>query len=324
MPLGLTPDSVRPPSGEVLSLDGPTMGVAWSVRAVLPLGRDGRALGEAVQRRLNDIVLQMSQWEPGSDLSRFNAAPAGASITLPNDFWTVLSYAARLAADTEGAFDPTLGRLVDLWGFGPARAAGPPDHAAIRRALEDGGWRRLALEPATGSARQPGGLHLDLSGVAKGFGVDAAAAVLEAAGLDAYLVEIGGELRGAGVKPDSSPWWVEIETPPDLERSPEPIRLALHGLSVATSGDYRRARIENGRRVAHTLDPRTGRPLADPPASVTVAHPRCMAADALCTALTVMGIDHGLAYADRGGIAARFVARDGGERFSAAFAAMLD
>jgi thiamine biosynthesis lipoprotein len=163
---------------------------------------------------------------------------------------------------------------------------------------------------------QPGGAVLDLSSVAKGHAVDRLALRLEALGVRHYLVEAGGELRGAGVKADGQPWWVELEGVPDAIGAPIPQSVvALHGLAVATSGDYRRYFHHAQRRASHTLDPRSGYPIANDLASVTVLAPTCMAADALSTALTVMGVEAGLAYADGRGLAARFLLRrDGGLR----------
>jgi thiamine biosynthesis lipoprotein len=144
---------------------------------------------------------------------------------------------------------------------------------------------------------------------------------LTAAGIASHLVEIGGELRGEGVKPDGQPWWVALEAAPG--RTGAGTLVALHGLSVATSGCYRRCFAVDGRRFAHTIDPATGRPLADPPLAVTVLHRSCMAADALATALTVLGPDAGLEHAEQHDVAALVVTARG-ERASPAFTAMLD
>jgi thiamine biosynthesis lipoprotein len=230
--------------------------------------------------------------------------------------------ALALASATRGAFDPSIAPLVDLWGFGPvpARGAGLPTDLEIAAARARVGWRRLGLDAATGRLTQPGGVALDLSGIAKGYAVDRVAHLLEAAGIVSWLVEIGGELRGQGVKPDDTPWWVAIEQVPGLV-------VALHGLAVATSGDARRHFTQGGRIFGHTIDPRTGWPIADSLASVTVLHPRCMQADALATALAVLGPGAGMEHAARQGIAALFLLRDarGGlvERRSPAFEAML-
>lgn len=301
------------------------MGVTWSARAVLPAGLASDVAREAVQARLDRLVAEVSHWEPASALSRFNRAGAGEWVVLPEDLWAVLTAGLEAAARSDGAFDPTMGRLVDLWGFGPAGSRGDaPAAEDVADACADAGWRRLELSSADRAARQPGGLSLDLSGIAKGHGVDLVVETLAGLGVSACLAEIGGELRGAGVRPDGEPWWVEIEAPPDLAAAPAPIRLALHGLAVATSGDYRLTREVGGRRVAHTLDPRTGAPLVGAPASVTVLHESCMIADAHSTVLTVLGPAAGAAYAEAEGFAARILTRDGDEWLSPVFRAMLD
>ncbi len=312
------------PSGAVLVLTGEALGTSWTVRAVGDPA-DGLRLSAAVREEIVRVDEQMSHWRADSALSRFNAADRGTPHALPRPFADVLDYAMSLAQQTEGAFDPTLGPLVDLWGFGPPgpRADVPADDQ-IETARAVGGWRRLEQNP---DARwvQPGGLRLDLSGVAKGFAVDAASERLTAEGASHHLVEIGGELRGHGVKPDGRPWWVELEQPPDLD-APRTLA-ALHELSVATSGDQVRVFEHEGRAFSHTLDGRTGRPVDNGVASVTVLHLSAMQADALASALTVMGPDAGMAHAETNGLAVRMIVRGTGgleERISPAFAAMLD
>jgi thiamine biosynthesis lipoprotein len=176
---------------------------------------------------------------------------------------------------------------------------------------------------------QPGGVQFDLSSVAKGFAVDRVSHALRDLGAADHLVEIGGELRGSGTKPDGSPWWVALDQPAAGDAGDPACEtiVALHGLSVATSGDAQRYFERDGRRWSHTIDPRTGRPVSDRLAAVTVLHPSCMRADALATALTVLGPDGGLDYATACGLAARFVirrARGIEERITPAFAAMLE
>jgi len=326
VPLDLSPPAARPRGGAVVEFGGPTMGVAWSVKAVAAPGFDAAAAQGEVQRRLNLIVAQMSPWEPGSDISRFNAAPAGAWMDLAPAFAHVLDAALGWARESDGAFDPTAGRLVDLWGFGPpGPAAAPPAQPLIDQALAACGWDRLALDGAR--VFQPGGLALDLSGIAKGFGVDEASRALTQMGLGDHLVEIGGELRGEGVKPDGQPWWVEIAAPPDAALPGGPIRVALHGLSIATSGDYRRFLDHEGVRYAHTLDPRAGRPADNGVRSVSVIARTCMDADALCTAIAVLGPVEGARFAETRGLAAHILVEDAGglrEVCSPALLAMLD
>lgn len=325
VPLSLTAEATRPRDGRPASLKGPTMGVTWSLQAWVPRGLADGGLSAAVQGACDTVVAQMSTWEPSSDLCRFNGAPAGAWVEVPPHLMTVVAVACDLAEESGGAFDPTVGALTDLWGFGPAGpVAAAPNLASRNRAAT--GWRELRLDRANGRLLQPGGLRLDLSGIAKGFGVDLAAEALEALGVRDYLLEIGGELRGGGVKGDGQPWWVEIETPPGGELSEPPILIALHGLSVATSGDWRRTWSDGGGRYSHTLDPVTRAPAAGPVAAVSVLHPSCMQADALCTALAVLG-PAGEAFACEHDIAARIVSRqpDGlAEWISPAFARLLD
>lgn len=281
------------------------MGVSWRVLAQAPLGVPDVAIAAAAQGAADLVVGQMSTWEPLSDLSRFNQAPAGAWIDIPDHLMTVVRAARDLAARSDGAFDPTVGAAVDLWGFGPAGAVSEAPGASALSGLRVG-WRDLEVDGAR--LRQPGGLRLDLSGIAKGYGVDLIAEALATLGVRDALVEIGGELRGAGVKGDGEPWWVEIERPKDVELADEPVLVALHGLSIATSGDWRRQFTAGGHRYSHTLDPHTRQPVNGDIAAVSVLHPQCMQADGLCTALMVLG-RAGPAFAEAQGIAAQFVIR---------------
>ncbi|SDP08139.1 thiamine biosynthesis lipoprotein [Ralstonia sp. 25mfcol4.1] len=322
------PPPVR--AGQVRQWAGPTMGTTWSVRAVVAPGHaDGRgeAIEAGIRAVLDGVIAQMSNWSDVSDLSRFNHAAADGWVTLPDDCFTVLQAALQTARDSGGAYDPTAGPLVDLWGFGPAgRRAAAPSVDDVRRARERCGWQRLDVDADRRRVRQPGGVSLDLCAIAKGFAVDAVSRHLDAHGLSHHLVEIGGELRGHGLKPDGMPWWVELESPTAEGAAPTRTLVALPGLSVATSGDYRRYFEQDGQRYAHTIDPRTGYPAAHALASVTVIHRECMLADALSTALTVLGPQAGMAFAQRHALAARFLVRTPGgfdERTTPAFAAML-
>lgn len=301
------------------ALAGETMGTRWSARVV------GGADAGGIQAVLDGVVAEMSHWEPGSDLSRFNRSAPGEWQSLPPAFSHVLAAALSVAEASDGAFDPTMGVLADLWGFGPSGPRdGIPGDEAIAEALARSGRATIEHDPLLLSARRTARSQLDFSGIAKGYGVDAVAGHLLAKGHQDFLVEVGGELRGAGVKPDGHPWWVDLETPPGAPVVP--IRVALHGISVATSGDYRRYFDHGGRRYAHTLDPRTGTPLANNVVSVSVLHPECMLADAWATALTVLGRG-GMALAEREGLAVQMLVRedDGfGESLSPALVGMLD
>jgi thiamine biosynthesis lipoprotein len=343
VPLDIVPGLPPPDSGEGL-FTGSTMGTDWSARFMLPPGV-AADLQAALEHELDQIVAQMSHWAPDSLLSVYNAAPAGSWHALPPQFYEVIDYALQVAHDSGGAYDPAAGDFVELWGFGPGIGASKrydqagfyaPSPAAVadllaRRASTHAhartGWHTL-LDRAHKRLLQPGGAVLDLSAVAKGYAVDRLAWCLERHGVHHYLVEIGGELRGAGVKGDGQPWWVEVEGVPDADRlGVAPPVVALHGLAIATSGDYRRYFQQARRRVPHTLDPRTGQPISNGLASVTVLAPTCMQADALSTALTVLGPQAGMAFAEERGLAARFLLRrdDGGlaESISPAWREMM-
>ena len=323
----------RPPSDLIWDFAGETMGTTWAVRLSPPPGLDRAAFQTAIEEELGRIILFFSHWEPRSELSRFNAAPAGFwAVSEP--FWTLLNAALDLADETDGAVDPTLGALVDLWGFGPP---GPrpldafgqgftvpfEEEIAAARALS--GWGRLRLNRAARGVQQLGGVKLDFSGIAKGHAVDKVSERLTAMGATHHLVEIGGELRGAGVKPDGRPWWAELQQAPG---APAPRTVAaLFDLAVATSGDWVRRYEVYGQAYSHTIDGRTGRPVDNGVASVTVLADTAMYADAMATALTVMGPREGPAFAEAMGVAAAFVVRgeDGvTETVTPAFTAMLD
>lgn len=282
----MTPDAARPRPGRRVRLSGPTMGVSWTLLAEAPDAVTDGQLTAAVQGAADRVVRQMSSWEPGSDLCRYNAAPAGSWVTAPTELLTVVRAGLALAEASGGAFDPTVGEAVDLWGFGAWGAALKPP-GAERLAAAAQGWRRLRIDGER--LHQPGGLKLDLSGIAKGYGVDLAVQAVRALGVRDLLMEIGGELRGEGVRGDGQPWWVDLERPPEADLAQPTMRIALHGLSVATSGDWRRQFVFEGRRFSHTIDPATRAPVRSDLAQVSVLHADCMQADALATALMVKG-----------------------------------
>jgi FAD:protein FMN transferase len=292
------------------ALAGASMGTTWSARLIVPVGVTEHALRAAIQGALDQVVAQMSHWEPDSDITRYNGAAPGW-VELPAHFRTVLDYGLHVAAATDGAYDPAIGALVQAWGFGPRqRAFAPPSGPAIEDARRRGGWRRVRREGLR--AWQDGGVQLDLSGIAKGYGVDRAARALDALGVRDYLMEVGGELRARGKRPDGEPWRVAVEWP---DSGAQAAAVVLRDRSIATSGDYRRYFLHGGgaggrRRYSHTLDPRSGRPVDNDVASVTVLHPGCMQADAWATALTVLGLEAGLQCAQRHGLAALFVVRE--------------
>lgn len=311
-------DSAAPALGAQLhQLDGQTMGTTWQLRWVASPDAALEPVHAAVQAELDLVVQQMSTWLPGSNLDRFNRAPPGTWHTVPEAMAEVLQAAMWLAEVSAGAFNPAAGALVNAWGFGPGPrytdpGFAPPSADATRAALARCNWRSLRWDREHQQLWQPGEVLLDFSAIAKGYAVDRVSRRLASMGLPHHLVEVGGELRGAGMRMDGLPWWVDLEQPPtDPHQAPLPTtRVALHGLSVATSGDYRRVYTHGGERRAHTIDPRTGWPVAHGLASVSVLHADCVWADAWATALTVLGLAEGMALARAHRIAALFVERE--------------
>ena len=294
-------------------LQGRTMGTSWALRfdnqRLLPLPLVHAAINDALAR----VIAQMSHWEPDSDISRFNAAPNGSRHTIALEFRNVLTCALRWAEASGSAIDPTVGALVACWGFGPDAGASSLAFIPSAQAVEDAractGWQRLAFDATTTMLSQPGGVRLDFSGIAKGFAVDHCIAALQAIGLRDVLMEIGGELRGAGRRPDGQPWQIAIDMP-GADHAAIPQRVRLDELAIATSGNRWHLREKDGRRWSHTIDPRSGEPVLNELAAVTVLHSSCMEADALATVLMVLGPIDGMAFAQTHDIAARFFCRN--------------
>jgi thiamine biosynthesis lipoprotein len=299
----------------VQSVQGETMGTFWSVRAVLPATLSLATRVNDIQSVLDLVDGQMSTYKPTSALSRFNAAPAGTWHVLPAECFTVVRHALQVARDSQGAYDPTIGPLVNLWGFGPdASRRAPPSAEAIQAARERTGWSRITLDEVTHSVYQPGGIYLDLSSVAKGYSVDLLGRHLDAMDIDAWLVDVGGEMKGKGRKPDGSPWRIGIERPGAAAGAVQHMDqlsqvVCLTGRAIATSGDYRRRFEVDGVTYSHHIDPRTGWPVPHSVASVSVLADEAMHADPLGTLMTVLGPEQGMAYAKERGLAVMFIMR---------------
>ena len=299
--------STAPASASVVhTLYGETMGTRWRVDLVAPRDMLLHPLHAALQARLDAIVAQMSTWRDDSDLMRYNRGAPGSWHPLADDFFAVVDCALQVAAASDGAFDPTVGRLVGAWGFGAhAGPRGVPDPRLLAEARSTAGWRRLELRRGTRELLQPGGTWLDLSAIAKGYAVDALAALLRARGIPAALVDVGGELRGYGRKPDGAAWRVLVEAGGD--DTADPCVVVLDDAAVATSGPYWQRYEVEGRECSHTIDPRTGRPVTDAPAAVSVVAGDAMRADAWSTALAMIGANAGERFARVHGLAARLL-----------------
>lgn len=308
-------------ASEEVVLQGPTMGTYYRVRAVADPS-DREAIRGLVQQRLDAVDRTMSTYRGDSEISRFNRLASGESLVLSEETWSVLGLAWQVRAETGGAFDPTVGPLVDAWGFGaPGRDAEPTPVAddrlaELRRAI---GAIELVAEDRR-VLKLENGAALDLSAIAKGWVTDGVSEALSHAGFASHLVEVGGEVRTAGQSPTGDPWRIAIERPParpadsrpgipapateDRTQSGLQKILPFSDGSLATSGDYRNYWERDGVRYSHTIDPRTGRPVEHALASASVFHPSCAVADAYATALMVLGPENGLRWADENGIAA--------------------
>lgn len=335
IPTGLNPAQwwSAPPETPLWVVGGDTMGTSWQLRVVAFPDAAPAQLRMEVEGVFARIIAQMSPWKETSELVGYGAAAAGSWVPVSAEFFRVLEVAQAVSEATAGAFDPTVGKAVQLLGLGPTPATAPlPEaRAAALQALRATGDAApaLRLDPVKQRVWQPGGVQLDLGAIAKGYAVDLSAQVLRACGARRFFLEIGGEAYGQGVKPDGQPWWCLLETPAGLDADRPETLLALCDLAVATSGNAVRFRAEEGLRVGHILDPQRLDPADASLVSVTVAAESCIEADALATALFVMGLDAGLTHARTHAIAARFLvqateATPLTEHFSEAMAAMLE
>lgn len=301
VPTGMSPSALRASriDAPLRRFNGLTMGTTSSLVFAAPAHVTDAEVQAALEDACQLVVREMSGWERESDLSRFNAAPPGWR-EIPRHMAIVLKRALEIAELTDGAYDPSLGDLVDALGFGPGFAGDAPG-------ARSAGWRNVQLDIANRRAFQPGGVTVDLSSIAKGYAVDLCAQRLRDLGVPSFLVEIGGEFVGQGVKPDAQPWWVQLELS-DLAPAPgEPPQtdVALVNLAVATSGDFVR-RKDAG---SHLLDGRTGAPAKGALSGVAVMHASAMEADAWATALFALGPESGIAMAEAQGLAAVFAIR---------------
>ena len=303
-------DAVQTEAGHTI-LQGRTMGTTFRVKlAGLIPERHGRAMLAVVQAELDKVDAAMSTYKPTSELSRFNQLPKGGELVFSPETAEVMALALRVGAASGGAFDVTVGPLVEAWGFGPSRPRQDPDAAtltALRARV--GASTVLRFDPKTRAIRTlVPGVHLDFSAIAKGYAVDKVAARLQAEGVPGFMVEVGGEIRTHGARADKKPWRIGIEQP-----NPAGAGLAqvveVTERALATSGDYRNYRERDGVRLSHTIDPRTGEPITHGLASVSVLAKTCAEADAWATAINVLGPEAGLALAEREGLAAFLLIR---------------
>jgi len=288
------------------ALNGPAMGARWSSVFYAPDGCDEPALARALRDAVEAVEAQMSAWRPESDIERFNRAGVGVWHELPENLLTVLGAAMEIGALSGGAFDIGVGDLVHAWGLGAGSRT--PDMTKIgARSFRPP--QSLQIDWAGRRARKFSVQRIDLSGIAKGFGVDELARVMRAFGIDNFLVGIDGEMRASGRKPDGGAWAIGHERPGRARELMGVIE--LKNCAVATSGNYRHVVEVSGRALSHTIDPRSGAPLENDLASVTVLAPSAMVADAWATALMVLGAAEGGRKARALGLEAIFVTNGG-------------
>mgnify|MGYP001765210928 CR=1 FL=1 len=293
------------------ALSGPAMGSRWSAVVHVPAAFDTAALERDLAAAVEAVESQMSSWRPTSDLERLNHTPIGEWRAIPAGLLTVLEAALAIGRLSEGAFDIGVGDLVRAYGFGGG--ARTPDRARIAATAGRPSFQppqTLELDPVNARARRLAPSTIDLSGIAKGWGVDRMAETARAHGVGSFLVGIDGELRAQGRKPGGSAWVVGQERPDRETRALAGV-IELADAAVATSGDYRHVHEIDGRVLSHTMDPRTGAPLVGDLAQVTVIAESCMVADAWATALMVAGATRGLDLARRMDLAAILVGTDG-------------
>lgn len=304
---------------ETTNFHGNTMGTSWSVKVIdLPGQKPNNNLSLGIQQTLDTIDQLMSTWRSDSEVSQFNQTPLGRWMPLSNDTFSVLVLALKIAEETAGSFDITVAPLVNLWGFGPSTLGADsridvvPDDRAIQHALSMVGYQQIHIDQNKQQVIKRADRVIDLSAIAKGYAVDKVAAYLDGQGYKHYLVEVGGEVRARGYKPDGTQWTIAIESPLFDQRRAH-YSLKLIDAAVATSGDYRNYFEIDGSRYSHTIDPTTGRPINHTLASVTVVAKTAAIADAYATALMVMGLDSGIRFAEKKKIAAYFILKQDGE-----------
>lgn len=309
---------------EQISLQGKTMGTTYQVKYI----DDGKVANlpkpEAVQQALDSLLKQvnneMSTYQKDSQISQFNQLKsANEPFAVSADFAKVVQEAIRLNGVTQGALDVTVGKLVNLWGFGPdKRLNKAPSDEQLAAIAPSVGIEKLQLQEVAGKpalSKLHPDLYLDLSSIAKGFGVDKLAEHLESLGLANYLVEIGGELRGKGVNLQQQPWRIGIEAPEFEQGKTTAMTVPLHNLAMATSGDYRNYfEDEQGNRLSHIIDPKALRPVSHNLASITVLAPTTMTADGLSTGLFVLGAEKALEVAEQDKLAV-FLIKKQGDKF---------
>lgn len=298
-----------PNSKKEFLLQGRTMGTTYNIKVV---GFEEELKLIQLQKEIDATLVQvnneMSTYQPDSEITLFNESQGFEPVKISNGFRVVLSEALRIGELTDGMLDVTIGPLVNLWGFGPDyQPERVPSDVELTQARKKVGLSKILLNDTGLSKTQPD-VYVDLSTIAKGYGVDVVADLIASKGINDYLVEIGGEMRLSGFKGNGTLWHIAVEKPISTERSVHQVVVPKNN-AVATSGDYRNYIEIDGQRYSHIIDPKTGSPINHKLVSVTVVHPSSMTADGLSTAIMVMGPEQGLAFAQKHGLAAMLIVK---------------
>lgn len=292
---------------------GMTMGTTYSIKIVTPFTTASEVdVKQAIKDELAGVNKLMSTFDPNSEVSRFNQHGSTEWFPVSKETYQVIKEALRISKETDGAMDITVGKLVNIWGFGKDRQKLLiPNENEIETLKQQSGFRYLQLNDEKKEVKKTlPALYVDLASIAKGYGVDRVSQRLLKMGFKNFLVEIGGEIRTFGYKNQSSKklWVLAVEKPLSMERTIFK-KLYMKSRALATSGDYRNYFEKNGVRFSHTINPKTGYPIKHHLASVSVIHSSCMTADGLATALMVMGAKEGYQWALNHKIAAYFIYR---------------
>lgn len=294
-----------------LALQGTAMGTTFNITIIDP-PQDAplQQIDAEIRQLLDDVENLASTYRDHSELSRLNARPEPGWVHISGELCDLLSQALEVSEQSGGAFDFTVGPLVNRWGFGPEQQPlVPPDDSELQAAMSKVGFRHVAVDCEKASIqRTVSGMYIDLSGWAKGFAIDRLALLLDDYQIDNYLVELGGELRARGRNASRELFAIAIEKP-TLDRGLQHSVLRISDSAVASSGDYRNYFEHQGKRFSHTIDPRTGRPIEHDLTAVTVVNESAAYADAMATALLVLGPDAGMAMAEKLNLAALFLVR---------------
>ena len=301
-----------------LTVTGEALGTFYTIAlAAPPANVNAEVVKRIVDSVLEQIDQQMSTYREDSELSRFNRYEDADSFPLSKCIYAVFQMAQQISEESDGAFDVTVGPLVNAWGFGPDAFTTPPDEAEIVMLLERVGYENLTLHKDGSISKSRPDVYCDLSAIAKGYAVDIVAAALESKGISRYMVEVGGEIKVAGLNADNQPWHLGIEKPIHAGRQLQTV-VQMEAGALASSGNYRNMYKVDGKLFAHTIDPKTGYPTQHRLASVSVIHRSCAMADGYATALMALGEDKAMLLATQQNLAVMFIlAGKDGESFEA-------